>query len=171
MDDSIKNRERAFGRIYDENINPIYRFVLLRVNSKEAAEDLVSETFLKGWEAFRQAGAAIENPRAFLYKIAKNMVVDHYREKGRTTVVSAEGRADELADPRVDVAQSAAVNADMEAVRKAIAGLNDDYQNAIIWRYLDEMPIKEIAGLLDRSEEATRVLIHRAMKELRMRLA
>jgi len=161
----------AYGKIYDRYVNQIYRFVLLRVNVKEIAEDVVSDIFLKGWEAFTRADGNIENPRAFLYKIAKNCVVDYYREKGKTVTVSAEEHAYALADPKANIEQKAAMASDMEAVRDAIASLNDDCQNAVIWRYLDEMPIKEIAGLLDRSEEATRVLIHRAMKALRVRLA
>jgi len=60
---------------------------------------------------------------------------------------------------------------EMNTVRQAMSHLNDDYQNAIIWRYLDDLSIKEVSQLLDRSEEATRVLLHRAMKELKTRLS
>jgi RNA polymerase sigma-70 factor (ECF subfamily) len=59
----------------------------------------------------------------------------------------------------------------MEAVRKALAGMNENYQNAVIWRYLDDMEIAEVASLLGRTEAATRVLLHRAMKELKTKLS
>jgi len=55
-------------------------------------------------------------------------------------------------------------------VRNALSAMNEDYQNAIIWHYLDDLPIKEVAQLLKRSEPATRVLLHRALKDLRARL-
>jgi RNA polymerase sigma factor (sigma-70 family) len=58
----------------------------------------------------------------------------------------------------------------MERIRKALSELDEDYQNAIIWYYLDELPIQEVANLLDRTVPATRVLISRAIKALREKL-
>ena len=165
-----KSQEK-FSKIYDDYVEKIYRFVFLRVSSKEAAQDLTSETFAKCWESFRKNPDEIENPRAFLYKIAKNLVVDHYREKSKTPLANADIADIQLADAKADFEQRAMLASDMETVRKAMGGLNEDYQNAIIWRYLEDMPIKEVSHLLDRSEEATRVLLHRAMKELRTRLS
>ncbi|UMX47674.1 MAG: RNA polymerase sigma factor [Candidatus Nealsonbacteria bacterium DGGOD1a] len=160
-----------FSRIYDDHVEKIYRFVFLRVNSKEIAQDLTSETFAKGWESYKTNPNEIKNPRAFLYKIAKNLVIDHYRAKAKIQTVSPELVESQLADTKVDLEQRAVLASDMETVRKAMVDLNEDYQNAIIWRYLEDMPIKEVSHLLDRSEEATRVLLHRAMKELRTKLS
>ncbi len=165
-----KSQER-FSRIYDDCVEKIYRFVFLRVNSKELAQDLTSEAFAKCWESFRQNPDGIGNPRAFLYKIAKNLVVDHYREKSKVQTVNADLSEIPLADPKTNLEQQAMLASDMETVRRAIAGLNEDYQNAIIWRYLEDMPIREVSDLLERSEEATRVLLHRAMKELKTKLS
>lgn len=166
MDEIKKN----YGRIYDEHVDRIYRFVFLRVNSQETAEDLTSETFLKGWEVFRSDCGKIKNPQAFLYRIAKNLVIDHYRSKGRVQVVSSDEHDYRLADPKANLEKTAALSSDMESIKKALSGLNEDYQNAIIWHYLDDLPMKEVAELLDRSEPAARVLLHRAMKELKTRL-
>ena len=77
-----------FSHIYDQNIEKIYRFVYLKVNSQEIAEDIVSKVFMKGWEAYQRDSAAIKNPSAFLYQIARNAVIDFYRQKGRSKVVS-----------------------------------------------------------------------------------
>lgn len=158
---------KTFSKIYDQNIDKIYRFVFLKVNSQEIAQDLTSETFLRGWEAF-QKSQKIENPRAFLYKIARNLVIDHYREKGRVQVVSAEDT--KIIDPHVDLEGKAALMSDVAQVKEVLAELKDDYQNAIIWRYLDDLPIPEIANLLGRTEPATRVLLSRALKALREEL-
>jgi RNA polymerase sigma-70 factor (ECF subfamily) len=163
--------QEKFSRIYDACAEKIYRFVFLRVNSKEMAQDLASETFAKGWESYRANPDNIGNPQAFLYKIAKNLVVDHYRGKTKVQTVAPESVENQLIDTKVNLEQRAVLASDMEGVRKALAGLNEDYQNAIIWHYLDDLSTKEVARLLDRSEEATRVLLHRAMKELRTRLS
>jgi len=162
---------KKFSKIYDRCVEKIYRYVFLRVNTREAAEDLTSETFLRGWEAYRNAGENIENPQAFLYKIAKNLITDHYRKSGKTQFVSIDAGKIQLTDLKVDLERQAMLASDMEGVRKAMAGMNEDYQNAIIWRHLEDMSIKEVANLLDRTEEATRVLLHRAMNDLKTRLA
>jgi len=160
----MANTRKSFSKIYDKYINKIYRFVFLKVNSQEIAQDLTSETFLRGWESFKN-GQTIENPQAFLYKIARNLVIDHYREKGRRQIVSADFTP--IIDPRTTLEEKIALNSDIEQVKVVLAGLKDDYQNIIIWRYLDDLPISDIAKMLDKSEEATRMLLSRALKSLR----
>jgi len=165
----MNNPEKKFSKIYDQCIDKIYRFVYVKVNSQETAEDITSKVFMRGWEVFKERVDEIDNPSAFLYQIARNMIIDYYRERGRTQVVSAD-YSPQIADPRTNLQERAIINADIEKVKTAIQDLNDDYQNVIIWHYLDDLPIKEVAKLLDRSEEATRVLLHRALGSLRERL-
>lgn len=162
----MNNPEKKFSKIYDQCIDKIYRFVFVKVNSQETAEDITSKVFIRGWEVFKERADEIENPSAFLYQIARNLVTDYYREKGRTQIVSADLKFN-LADPRTNLQERAIMNADMQKIRLAIKDLNEDYQNVVIWHYLDDLSIKEVAKLLDRSEEATRVLLHRALNSLR----
>ncbi|MFH1894658.1 MAG: RNA polymerase sigma factor [Patescibacteria group bacterium] len=159
----MQNQRAEFAKIYDKYIAKIYRFVVLKVSSVEIAQDLCSETFLKGWEAFKQE--KIDNPQAFLYRIARNLVIDHYREKGRTQIVSANDLP--IIDTNSRIEEKAALDSDINRIKAKLTGLSDDYQNAIIWHYLDDLSISEVALLLDRSEDATRVLLHRALEALR----
>ena len=166
----MKKLQKEFSDIYDQNINKIYRFIFVKVNSQEIAEDLCSEAFLRAWQAYQKAGnpghsQKIKNPSAFLYKIARNLVIDHYREKGRTQVVSSEDLP--LIDPQTTVGDQVIFNSDLEQVKAALTNLNDDYQNVIIWHYLDDMSVSEIAKFLDKQEGTVRVQIHRALKCLR----
>jgi len=154
---------KDFSEIYDKYIEKIYRFIFLKVNSQDIAEDLTSETFLRVFESFKTNN--IENPQAFLYRVARNLVTDHYREKGRTQVVSADYVS--VVDPEENLEKKAILNSDMEQVRFALSSLKEDYQNVIVWHYLDDLPIIEVARMLDRSEEAPRVLLHRSLKSLR----
>ena len=160
----MANLRKIFSQIYDKYIDKIYRFVFLKVNSEEIAQDLTSETFLRGWESFKN-GNKIENPQAFLYRIARNLVIDHYREKGRTQVVSAEFAP--IVDPREDLEEKAILTSDVDRIKQVLVNLKEDYQNVIIWHYLDDLPIQEVAKMLDRTEEATRVLLSRALKTLK----
>ena len=161
----MSDKRKLFSRIYDKHIDKIYRFVLIKVNSREIAEDLTSEAFSRTWVTFKEKGEEIENIQAFLYKTAKNLVIDHYRKKGKFQVVSANNPA--IVDPRQDLEKSAILNSDIEFIRKALSSLKEDYQNAVIWYYLDDLSISDVSELLGRTKEATRVLIHRALNALR----
>ncbi|MDD5145706.1 MAG: RNA polymerase sigma factor [Candidatus Pacebacteria bacterium] len=163
----MANQRKEFSKIYDQYLNKIYRFIFLKVSKEEVAQDLCSETFIKCWVSFQQE--KIDNIQAFLYRIARNLVIDHYRDKGRTQVVSTENLS--IIDPKPRIEENAALNSDIEQVKANLAGLKDDYQNVIIWHYLDDLPIPEVAKLLDRSEDATRVLLHRALEALREKVS
>lgn len=165
----MEDYRKAFGEIYDKYIDKIYRFIFLKVNSREAAEDLCSETFLKTWNVFRgDSKAEIENIQAFLYKVARNLVTDYYRKNNRAQIVPMENI--QLINHRIDLEKDAALRSDLNTVSRAIAELKDDYQNVLIWRYLDDLSVSEIGQLLGRTESATRVLLHRAIKAVRNKL-
>jgi RNA polymerase sigma-70 factor (ECF subfamily) len=159
----MANPRREFGKIYDKYIKKIYRFVYLKVNSEDIAQDICSETFLKGWEYFKTQ--KVDNPQAFLYRIARNLVTDFYREKGRTQFVSTENLP--IADPQPGLEEKIAITSDIEQIKASLVNLKEDYQNIIIFRYLDDLSIPEIAKMMDKSEENCRVLLHRALKALK----
>ena len=161
---------KTFSKIYDQHIDKIYRFIYVKVSSQQIAEDLCSETFTKGWEAFKKANSStsiskIDNLSAFLYKIARNLVIDHYREKGRFQTVSAEYSV--VADPHADLEEKAFMTSDLDRVRLALSNIKDDYREVIVWHYLDDLRVPEIAEILDKPEGTVRVLLHRALKSLK----
>jgi len=155
-----------FSQIYDQYIEKIYRFVYLKVNSQEVAEDITSKAFMKAWEAMNKPEVDIKNPSAFLYQIARNLVIDHYRQKGRTNVVSTDAVA-ELVDDGTDIHDKAILNADVAMVKAAIQKLKKEYQDILIWHYLDDMPIGQIAEMVNKKEGTVRVMLHRGLKELK----
>lgn len=163
----MSNLKKEFSRIYDQYIEKIYRFIFLKVSSQEIAEDLTSETFLRGWESFKN-GNKIENPQAFLYQIARNLITDYYREKSKFQTVSVETTF--INDPRINLEEKAILNSDLDQIRQILSNLKEDYQNIIIWYYLEDISIPEIARLLNKSEPATRVLLHRALQALKEKI-
>ena len=166
----MNRNQKKFTKIYDEYVDSIYRFVFIKVNSNEIAEDLTSEVFLKSWEKFKQKqGDSIENPRAYLYKIARNRIIDFYRERGKTTIISIEQEKIVLkSDENLEENQEKDMN--LEKIQKALTNLNSDYQDVIILRHIDGLSIKDIAKILDKSNGATRVMLHRAMEQLKERV-
>jgi len=165
----MPNPKKNFSEIYNRYVDKIYRFIFLKVSSQEVAEDLASETFLKTWETYKNGNPEIENIQAFLYKTARNLVIDYYRGKGKAKIVSADYRP--IIDPKQNLEEKAFLNSDIENIKQALANLKEDYQDVIIWYYLDDLPISEISQMLDRTEEATRVLLHRALNALKNELS
>lgn len=163
----MEDLKEQFSKIYDEHLPPIYRFIYLKVNTRETAEDLASEVFSRLWNELQKAEQDIENIRAFLYGVARNVVADHYRGK-KLEVVSVEETFD-LMDS-FSLHDQIALSSDIEQILGALSGINDDYQNLIIWRYVEELSVPEIAQLTGKTEENVRVGIHRAIKSLRERL-
>ncbi len=163
----MEEAKKAFGQIYDDNLDRIYRFIFLKVSSKEVAEDLTAETFAKAWKVFKKNYSKKEgllNPKSFCYKTARNLVIDHYRRKGRHQIVPMDSVS--LASNE-NLENQIAVNSDMKMVMNAIKNIKSDYQDIIIWRYLDELSITEISQLTGRSEGAVRVMTHRAIESLK----
>jgi len=159
----MSDLKEQFSTIYDQYIHKIYRFVYLKVNSREIAEDLTSKVFLKGFEAYKED---IKNPGAFLYQIARNAVIDYYREKGRTNIVSTDFSR-QLTDPGTGLYEKAVFSSDVNIVKTAIQKLKKDYQDIIIWHYLDDMPIADIAKNLNKPAGTIRVMLHRGLKDLK----
>ena len=159
----MANQRKEFSKIYDEYIAKIYRFVYLKVSSEEIAQDLCSETFVKGWKTYKTQ--KIDNIQAFLYKIARNLVIDHYRRSGRVGFVPIEDVS--IIDPSPSIEERVAISSDIDRVKVSLADLKEDYQNVIVWHYLDDLPISKVAKMLDKTEDATRVMLHRALKSLK----
>lgn len=162
----MKNKQEEFGRIYDHYVDKIYRFVYVKVNSREVAEDLTSDSFLRCWQVYKNDQNGINNIQAFLYQIARNLVTDHYRIKGRTQTISTDDHV--VSDPRHNIEETTKNKSDIDQVRIVLAGLNNkDYQDAVILRYVEDLSVSEIAEITGKTEENVRVLLHRALKSVK----
>ena len=164
----MSNSRKIYTDIYDKYVDKIYRFVALKVKSQEIAEDLTSEVFLKGWQSFKERKDKIENVQAFLYQIARNQIADHYRRTAKAQFVSVEYAP--ITDTSQNLEEKALIQSDLDQVKASLANINEDYREVIIWYYLDELKVPEIAKILNKTESTVRVLIHRALKALKNEL-
>lgn len=163
-----EQKKNEYGQIYDENIDKIFRFIFLKVNSQEIAEDLASETFTRGWRAYCDKNCDIQNIRAFLYQIARNLIVDHYRAKGASAIFPAD--CEQIIDPKTDLANELILGSDIDRVRTALADLKDEHREVITMRYIDDLSFEEISKIMGKSEGAVRVALHRATNSLREKI-
>ncbi|MFA6422381.1 MAG: RNA polymerase sigma factor [Candidatus Buchananbacteria bacterium] len=166
----VKNKDKeAFGKFYDLYISRIYRFIFFKVNSVHDAQDLASEVFLKVWQYVRE-DKEIKNLNAFTYMVARNSVIDFYRQK------SKKGDREELIEenciPRVidednDLAEKHNLSIDIASVLAGLDNLKDEYKEIVVLRYLDELSIEEISQVLGKSKGAIRILTYRALNALK----
>ncbi|OGZ52741.1 MAG: hypothetical protein A3B25_00910 [Candidatus Ryanbacteria bacterium RIFCSPLOWO2_01_FULL_48_26] len=159
----------AFGLLYDHYQPKIYRFALVKVSHREEAEDLTHQVFLKAWqniESYQDLGFPFSS---WLYRIARNHVVDYYRTKKITESI------EDIDPKKTPVEHSVHSNLleklEIERVKNAIGKLKPEYQDVIIMRFIEDLPIRETALALDKSEGAVKLLQHRAIKELKKALS
>jgi len=167
----MKSAKKKFSKIYDKYVNKIYRFVFLKVETQEAAQDITSQVFTKAWEKMREQNRRedeVLNWPAYIYQIARNQIFDHYKLRSRFQIISTE--ALEIAAPSFDFEEKEDKKSEIKNMKIALSGLNEDSQNVLILRYLDEMAFAEIAEILNKPEPTVRVIAHRALKELRGRM-
>lgn len=155
-----------FSQVYDQYVKKIYRLIYLKVSLVETAEDLSSEVFLRLYKHMQKNSPSIENPQAFIYKIARNVIADHYRGQ-KISVVSIEKTTIEIEDIRERTREQGEISLEMDRIREAISQLQDDHQDLVIWRYIDELTVPEIAQITGKTEENVRVGVHRAMQALK----
>ena len=155
--------EQSFLKLYEEFADPLFRHCYFRVSSSEVAEDLVQESFMKTWN-YLTTGKTLDNPKAFLYRIAGNLVIDYYRKKKTS---SLDALADTGFDPAGDDEESILLfTAGNEAVAM-LEQLEPDYREVLTMRFVQELSIREIAIEVGQSENAVSVRIHRAINKLK----
>ncbi len=154
----------AFGLLYDYYLPKIYRFVLIKVGQREEAEDITHLTFLKAWESIDRYSYRGYSFGSWLYQIARNTIVDHYR--GAQIQISLEDADEpESGEPRPGQQLDAAIEYDK--VMLALGKLGALEQDVIIMRFVDDLPVRDVAEAIGKSEGAVKLIQHRAMKRLK----
>jgi RNA polymerase sigma-70 factor, ECF subfamily len=162
----VKKSPESFGTLYDEYVEKIYRFVYLKLSSKEEAEDITSEVFLKTWNyLIERPQENITSFSGLVYKIARNAVIDVYRQRARHKTTTMESMDEFPADATyIDAVH---MNQEIQALLRQIKKMKNEYQEVLVLRYIDDLPTKEIAEILGKSPSNVRVTLHRALKVLK----
>jgi len=167
----LKNKDReAFIAVYDQYVGDIHRFVYFKIGSREEANDLTSMIFLKTWN-YIQANN-LENSktlRALLYKIARNAIVDYYRENGLKLEISLDDNKNpvEVLDEGQDLAENLENKANLDLIKAKLPLLKDEYREVIVLKFINDLDLREIAEITGKSKGNVRVLLHRALNALR----
>ncbi len=162
---AMQYNEAALGELYDRYEAKIYSYIFRRTGDQSLAEDLTAQVFLKMLESIRDRKAWHSSFSGWLYRIAHNLVIDHYRRRDRHSSVDIEETpmAGDLEDPT----ETAEMNIDAERLRAAIRRLTDEQAEVVSLRFLEGYSIAEVATLTNRTEGAIKALQYRAVAMLR----
>ena len=157
--------KEAFGKLYQIHVDRIYSYVYYRTGSKVDAEDLTARVFVRAIqhiERYQDQGAPFS---AWLYRIARNLLSNWYRDQSRRKLVSLDSVAQRqvLDNPELTVE----IGEDREALLSAIRRLPSDRQELLILKYVERLPNAEIGRILNRSEGAIKSLYFRTLISLR----
>ncbi|OGI69819.1 hypothetical protein A3A09_03460 [Candidatus Nomurabacteria bacterium RIFCSPLOWO2_01_FULL_42_20] len=165
-----ENTQREFVAVYDEFSDAIFRYCYIQTSDRDIARDLTQDTFMKAWEYLvnvEHTRKKIEYMKAFLYKIATNLIIDYRRKKKPT--VSLETLMEEGFDvgtPEKAQEKHEIVFEGEEAI-KTLSQLDEKYRDVLTMRYVDDLSIKEIAEITGETENNVSVRIHRGLEKLR----
>ena len=158
----------AFGQLYDAYMERIYRFVYFRVEDQQTAEDITSQVFLKAWNNLDRFSFNRTPYLAWLYTIAHNAVIDHYRTRKVTTALEdvqlSQQDHSEAVENEIDL------NAEMKVIKEALQALTDDQQKVLTLKFIEGMSNNEIALHLGKREGAIRALQMRGLQALAKQL-
>lgn len=159
--------DAEFSELYRTHLRDVYSYACYRVGDHHDAEELTEQTFLQAYRHFERADReSMGRPmRPWLIRIAHNLAANLYRDRSRRpssplderTVLSAPRTTEEIVESR----------AELTRVLEGVSRLSDDRREALIMRFALDMSNREIARALGRSDGATKVLLHRAIKQLR----
>jgi len=152
----------AFGQLYDRYVQSIYRYVYSRVGGTHEAEDITSQTFMAAYEAlerYRERGQF----SAWLFRIARSKLNDHFRRSRREVGLEAAGEILEREDALGTLIRAE----ELSRIRSIISHLDEEEQELIRLRYVADLSFAEIANLLGRREDAVKKSVYRLLARLK----
>jgi len=157
----------AYGYFYDKYVKKVYSFVLFKVSDKEVAEDLTQDIFLKTWQHIVDK-KELKSFQAFIFRVARNSIIDHYRASDKKTVDI--DNIPEIEDTEANIDESLDKSIDTTKLLQNIYKLKTEYQEVLLLHYIQDLSIDDIADILDKKSNNIRVIIHRAINKLKEKM-
>lgn len=161
---SQQGDSEAFAHLYDRYVDRIYRYVLLRVTDDRVTEDITAHVFVKMWEKLPTYQAGQSPIGAWLYRIAHNAVIDHYRNRKTSIPLEDLNSAEAALDDRVE--EKLDLQIKLQELREALKELTEGQRDVMILKFIEGLSIEEIARQLGKREGAVRALQMRGLRGL-----
>ena len=159
-----KSLEEKFLEVYETHSDAIFRYCYFRLYNQEKAKDMAQETFIKVW-TYLKDGHEIDNLKAFLYRVATNLIIDDSRKKKETSLEILQENGFE---PSLDGEAKEEKRIDGLFLQEILALLDEEYRDVVYMRYIEELQPREIAVILNESVNVISVRIHRGLKKLKL---
>lgn len=164
---SISELEKRFSDIYNKESDALFRFCLIRVSDRDRALDITQEAFTRLWRTFTSE-KVVENPRAFVFVTARNLIIDWYR---KTKPLSLEGLSTEEDRP-FDIPdekqmREIEVSSDARRALEFVEKLEPQYREVIFLRFVSDLEPRDIAEVLGLNANTVSVRLSRGMEALR----
>jgi len=156
----------AFAELYDFFLRPIYNFIYYKTHHKETAEDLTSLTFTKALDKILSFDSTKGPFSAWLYQIARNIVIDHYRTNRSHSDIEDVWDLNDGSDVIRDID----ARNQLEKVKKYLQELTSEQRDIVIMRVWQDMSYAEIAASLGKSEASCKMAYSRAIHRLREKM-
>jgi len=154
----------AFGLLYDKFVKKIYDFVYYKTHSKETAEDLTSDIFMKALEHIQSFTNETGSVSAWLYRIARNRIIDFYRTNHLHASIDDVW---DIPDIHHDIEKDIDIHEQVLLLKKYLHILNSEQRDVVIMRVWQQMSYAEIAQIMDKTEASCKMAFSRALKQLR----
>jgi RNA polymerase sigma-70 factor (ECF subfamily) len=158
----------AIGALYDQHYDSIFRYLGARLGDQQMAEDLTGDVFKRMLANLSQYRQVTGTPfRAWLFRIAHNVLVDYYRKEGNPPLVALKeaDREDVSSD---DLAQAVEQKMTLERVHQALAELEPSQREVVALRFLSGLSVQETAVVIGKTEDAVKALQRRGLTALRI---
>jgi RNA polymerase sigma-70 factor (ECF subfamily) len=157
----------AFGELYERHAPAIFRYLYTHLDSRLDAEDLTGEVFLRTWQALPKYTERGIPFLAFLFRIARNALIDHYRRSRPPETSASDDYGLTIEDLSPGPAEVIGTRIEHEELISIMGQLREDYRTVLTLRFISELSPDETAEIMQRSPGAVRVLQHRALNALR----
>lgn len=167
---AVQGDVEAFGSLYQLYADNIYKYFFYRVRHDNEAQDLTAQVFLNAWKAIGRYQQQDVPFLVWLYAIARNLLINFQKSQQRTTVAAlGEGVAEQIPDHNesFNPVSSMLRRADNEDLVRAFEQLNEEQQQVIYYRFVENWDHTEVARLMSKSEGAVRAIQFRALQSLR----
>lgn len=152
-----------FIKAYDEFSDAIFRHCFFKLSDRELAKDVLQDVFMKTWDYLARKGE-IRNIKAFLYQVANNLIIDQYRK--RKYNLSLEEMKETGFDVPSKEKKDAYFLAEIRNILEIIEKLDPTYRDVLFFRYVDDLSPKDIAEILNESENVISVRLNRGIKKI-----
>jgi RNA polymerase sigma-70 factor (ECF subfamily) len=159
--------QHAFGDLYVNHAPAIFRYLFAHLENSMDAEDLTGEVFLKAWQSLPKYIERGVPFLAFLFRIARNALVDHYRQNNRLEHKAPEDMDGYKMESVPEPVETVGRRLEHQKILGVLSQLRPDYQSVLTLRFISELSPEETAQVMNRSVGAIRVLQHRALAALR----